>query len=317
MYLGIDLGGTNIAIGLVDENCNIIKKDSAPTGRKKPYAEIVKDMADLAMKVIKDAEVDTSDIKAIGIGSPGFANEEKGEIVYASSFPTFRNAPIAAEMKKYFPSCEVYLENDANAAAYGEMMAGAAKGKNDVIAVTLGTGVGGGIIIGGKIYAGYNNAGGEIGHKVIMVDGLDCACGRSGCWEMYASATAIIRQTKEAAKANPESLINKICEGDLEKVNGKTAFDAMDAGDETAKKVVEQYIKYLSVGIVDLINVFQPEMIVVGGGISKQGESLLAPVREIAQKESYGLDCEKTKIVQATLGNDAGIIGAAMLWKQA
>lgn len=316
MYLGIDLGGTNIAVGLVDDNCNIIRKDSVPTGRTRPYSEIIKDMAELSEKIIKEEGLTTADIKKIGIGSPGFANKEKGEITYASSFPTFRNAPVSAELKKYFPESEVYLENDANAAAFGEMMAGAAKGKNDVVAVTLGTGVGGGIIIDKKIYAGFNNAGGEIGHKVIVVDGLPCECGRSGCWEMYASGSALIRQTKEAAKANPESFINALTGGDLEKVNGKTVFDAKDMGDSTAKEVIKTYIKYLSVGIVDIINVFQPEVIVVGGGISKQGDSLLNPIREYAKEESYGADNERTQIVAATLGNDAGIIGAAMLWKQ-
>lgn len=316
MYLGIDLGGTNIAVGLVDDNCKIIMKDSVPTGRKRSFEEIMKDMAELSLRIIKEAGFEPKDIKKIGVGSPGFADKEKGEIVYASSFPTFRNVPVAKELKKYFHESEVFLENDANAAAYGEMVAGAAKGKENVIAVTLGTGVGGGIIINGKIYSGKNGAGGELGHKVIMTDGLPCECGRCGCWEMYASGSALIRQTKEAAIKHPESIINEITGSDTEKINGKTVFDAAEKGDWVAKEVVANYIKYLSVGIVDIINVFQPEIIVIGGGISKQGENLLAPIREYAEKESYGQDLKKPEIVAAILGNDAGIIGAAMLWKQ-
>ncbi|MBE7039327.1 MAG: ROK family protein [Ruminococcaceae bacterium] len=316
MYLGIDLGGTNIAAGLVDDNCKIIRKNSVPAGRTRPFHEIVKDMIELSQKIIKEEGLEDSDVEKIGIASPGIANNEKGEIVYASSFPDFRNAPVAKEFKKYFPESEVYLENDANAAAFGEMMAGAAKGKSNTVAVTLGTGVGGGIIIDKKIYSGFNNAGGEIGHKVIVCDGLECECGRRGCWEMYASGSALIRQTKEAAKANPQSLINIITNGNLEKINGKMVFDAADKGDVTANEVISKYIKYISVGIVDIINVFRPGVIVIGGGISGQGERLLSPLREHAQRESYGSVDMKTEIVAATLGNDAGIIGAAMLWRQ-
>ncbi len=316
MYLGIDLGGTNIAVGLVDDACKIVRKGSVPTGRTRHYFEIIKDMAELCKKIANEEGLEISEIKKIGIGSPGRIDKEKGEIIYASAFPSFRNFDVASELKKYFPESEIYLENDANAAAFGEIMAGAAKGKKDVVLVTLGTGVGGGIIIDGKVYAGFNNAGGELGHRVLVLDGIPCGCGRKGCWEMYASGSALIRQTKESAKANPESLINALADGDLEKINGKTAFDAAEKGDAVAKTVVENYVKYLSVGVVDIINVFQPESVVIGGGIAAQGETLLSPIRESAARESYGADNKRTEIVAAALGNDAGIIGAAMLWKQ-
>lgn len=316
MYLGIDLGGTNIAVGLVDDDCKIVRKGSVPTGRTRHYSEIIKDMAELSKKLVQEERIRISDIKKIGIGSPGRIDKEKGEIIYASAFPSFRNFDVASELKKHFPESEIYLENDANAAAFGEIMAGAAKRKKDVVLVTLGTGVGGGIIIDGKVYAGFNNAGGELGHRVLVLDGLPCGCGRKGCWEMYASGSALISQTKEAAKANPESLINALADGDLEKINGKTAFDAAEKGDAAAKAVVENYVKYLSVGVVDIINVFQPESVVIGGGIAAQGERLLAPIRECAARETYAADNKRTEIVAAALGNDAGIIGAAMLWKQ-
>lgn len=317
MYLGIDLGGTNIAVGLVDDECNVVKKASAPTGRKRPFEEIVADMAKLCKEVLEETGTSIDSVKAIGLGSPGIPDTVNKKIVYASSMPTFKNAPIQTELWKYFPNIPVYVENDANAAAYGEVLAGAAKDYSNVVVVTIGTGVGGGVVIDNKIYAGFNHAGSEIGHKVIVMGGIDCECGRSGCWEVYASASALIRQTKEAAAEHPESIIHKLTEGNLENVNGKTAFDAMRKGDETGKAVVEKYIEYLGTGIVDIINVFQPEAIVIGGGVSKEGDNLIHPLTEYMEKYSYGVDVEKTKLMTAKLGNDAGIVGAAMLWKQA
>lgn len=316
MYIGIDLGGTNTAIGLVDDNCNIVRKGSVPTERKKSFEEIVKDMAELTTKLAKEEGIKPSEITQIGIGSPGALNQDKTGIVFASSFPTFRNVSLLDELRKYFPNADVCVENDANAAAYGELIAGAAKGLSHVVIVTLGTGVGGGIIIDKKILSGFNCAAGELGHMVIDMNGIPCECGRRGCWEVYASATALIKQTKEAAIANPDSAIWEIVDGDLEKVNGKTAFDAAEKGDETAKEVVDKYIYYLSVGIADVVNLFQPEAIVIGGGVSKQGEVLLQPIREFVAKESYGGSLPRAKIMAAKLGNDAGIIGAAMLWQQ-
>ncbi len=316
MYIGIDLGGTNIAVGLVDDNYRIVRKGSVPTERKKPFEEIVKDMADLTKKLAKEEGISDLEITQIGIGSPGAPNKEKDGIVFASSFPTFRNVSLSKEFRKYFKNANVCVENDANAAAYGELIAGAAKGLSSAVVVTLGTGVGGGIIIDKKIHSGFNNAASELGHKVIDINGPECECGRRGCWEALASATALIGQTKEAAIAHPESTIWEIVEGDLDKVNGKTAFDAAEKGDETAKAVVDRYIYYLCVGITDVVNVLQPEAIVIGGGVSKQGEVLLAPIRKFVAKESYGEDLPRAQIVTAKLGNDAGIIGAAMLWQQ-
>lgn len=316
MYLGIDLGGTNIAVGLVDNECHIIKKDSVPTGRKRPFEEIMRDMANLCRKVMAEAGAKDEDIKSIGVGSPGTPDVLKKEIIFASSMPTFRNAPIEKELWKHLPNVPVYVENDANAAAYGEVIAGAAAEYSDAVVVTLGTGIGGGIILNKKIYAGFNHAGSEIGHKVIVLDGIECECGRHGCWEMYASASALIRQTAEAAKKHPESIINEIIGNNKENIDGKTAFDAARCGDETAKKVVKRYIEYLGTGIVDIVNVLQPEAIVIGGGISKEGDNLLNPLNEYVNNFGYGINVAKPKIIIAKLGNDAGIIGAAMLCQQ-
>lgn len=318
-YIGIDLGGTNIAAGVVNESCEIIAKGSVPTGRLRPFADIMKDMADLCKKLIADAGISESEVKSIGIASPGTPDVENVKVVYANNLPAFIDAPVGDELKKYFPNVEVYIENDANAAAFGEIIAGAAAGEKDVVVITLGTGVGGGIVIGGKIYAGFNHAGGELGHMVIVADGAPCTCGRCGCWEAYASVTGLIRETAEEIKKYPNSKIHQMIGGDESKISGRTAFDAMRNGDEAGKAIVDQYIKYVGVGTANLINIFEPKKFVIGGGISKEGETLLAPLRKYVDTQIYtssAAGVPATEIVAAKLGNDAGIIGAAMLFKQ-
>lgn len=317
-YIGIDLGGTNIAVGIVNENAEIILKGSTPTGRERAFSEIMADMGALCEKLIADANIKKEEVGAIGIGVPGSFDKETVSVLYCSNIPSFSNVSVGDELKKSFPDAKIYIENDANAAAFGESVAGAAKGGKDVVAITLGTGVGGGIIIGGKIYSGVNNASGELGHTVISIDGAPCNCGRKGCFEAYASVTALIRETKEILPEYPESIMHEMIEKDG-KISGKTAFSAMKQGDIAGKKVVDQYIKYIGVGVVNIINTFQPEKIVIGGGISKEGETILAPLREFVEKEEYTRNSKGVKrceIVAAELGNDAGIIGAAMLFKQ-
>ena len=317
-YIGIDLGGTNIAAGIVDENYKIVSKGSVPTGRMRPFEVIMKDMADLCKGLIKEANLTEDEIGAIGIGCPGSLDIENVRVLYSNNIPSFDNTDVGGELKKYFPNIEVYIENDANAAAYGEFLAGAAKGCKNAVAITLGTGIGGGIIIDGKIYAGSNYAGGELGHTVIVAGGEPCTCGRAGCWEAYASVTALIRETEEIIKDYPDSIIHEMIKKDG-KVSGRTSFDAMRQGDEAGIKIVEQYIKYVGVGVTNMINIFQPEKLVVGGGISKEGETILAPLREFVKGEVYTKSSESLKpceVVVAELGNDAGIIGAAMLFKQ-
>lgn len=317
MYLGVDLGGTNIAVGLVDENCNIVQKESVPTGRTRSFEEIMKDMADLCRKVTEDAGYTMNDVKCIGIGSPGTPDVVNKRLVCANNFADFNDVYLEKELQKYFPGMTVHLENDANAAAYGEIVAGAAKDFSTAVIVTLGTGVGGGVIIDNKIYAGFNHAGSEVGHMVIVKDGVQCSCGRRGCLEVYASATALIRETAEIIAQYPDSIIHEMIDHDPEKISGKSAFIAAKKGDEAGKKIVEQFVEYLGTGVSNLINVFQPEAIVIGGGISKEGENLLVPLREYVKKNSYTRGVPESQIITAKLGNDAGIIGAAMLWQQA
>ena len=234
-------------------------------------------------------------------------------VAYANNLP-FRDYPIAEKVKSFFPVKKVIIANDADAAALGECVAGAGKGFNDFIMVTLGTGVGGGIIVNGKLYSGSNFAGGELGHMVIEHNGAQCSCGRKGCWEAYSSATAIIRMTKEKMNECKDSEMWKYSKGNLDNVNGRTAFDCMRAGDKAATEVVETYISYLATGTANILNIFQPSVMAFGGGIANEKDNLLKPLAAAVEKEMYGGKL-KTALKSATLGNDAGIIGAAALLK--
>ena len=314
MYrIGVDLGGTNIAVGVVNENLELVKKLSVPTGATRPGEEIVADIAKLCVDVCKEVGCELEDIVSIGIATPGIANHDTGVVEYANNLP-FSQFPIAALLKAQLGGkVNVKIENDANAAAWGEACAGAAKGTTNSVMITLGTGVGGGIIIDNKVYSGFNYAGGELGHIVISVDGAQCSCGRKGCWEAYSSATALIRMTKEKIE-ECRATGRKTVMLDAPKISGRTACDAMRAGDEAAKEVYDEYIKYLASGIATIINIFQPEVISLGGGISGEGQSLIDSLLPIIRKEEYGGGVVKmTDIRIAKLGNDAGIIGAAML----
>lgn len=314
MYtLGIDLGGTNIVAGVVDENYKIIATAKVKTNSPRPAEEIADDMAKACFKACENAGISIKDVTACGVGTPGSINPIAGTVVYANNLG-FNNVPLA-QMLRESTGVDFYIENDANAAAYGEFLAGSGRGVKSCVAVTLGTGVGGGIIIDGKLFSGSNYAGGELGHMVINIDGEPCSCGRKGCWEAYASATALIRQTKAAMEKNKDSIMWELAEGNIENVNGKIPFDAMQKGDSAATQVVKQYEKYLAVGIANIINVFQPEKICIGGGISNQKETLIAPVRELVREETYETMGKPCEILAAELGNDAGIIGAASLYK--
>ena len=312
-YLGIDLGGTSIKAGICDENGSILYKESCPTVTDEDGDRIINDMAALCGRVIAKCGIKADDIEYAGIASPGTADSERGIIVYACTLP-FLNYPIAEKLSGLTGIKRINVENDANAAAKGEATIGAAKGYANSVMITLGTGVGGGIIIDNKVYAGFNFAGAELGHIVIVHGGKPCTCGRSGCWESYASATALIEQTKEKMLASRDSLMWSLAEGDIERVGGKTAFTAMKQGDKTAAEVVDAYISYLACGIVNIINIFQPEVLSIGGGVSNEREYLTKPLIDIVKKEQYSRNSPKQTIIKtAQLGNDAGIIGAAML----
>ncbi|HEZ7990275.1 MAG TPA: ROK family protein [Ruminococcus sp.] len=315
-YVGIDLGGTNIVAGVVDGDYNIIAKASTKTNCPRPEKEIAEDMAKMAVQAVENAKLTMDDIEWMGIGTPGIANSATGIVERANNLG-FINTPLVKYVKEFIGRNDtpVYIENDANAAAYGEYVAGAAKGAKNAVCITLGTGVGAGIVIDGKIYAGSNFAGAEIGHTVIEVGGAPCTCGRKGCFEAYSSATGLIRMTKESMAENPDSIMNKMAE-ERGKVTARTSFDCMRAGDKYAKAVVDKYIKYLAAGITNTINTFQPDILCIGGGVCNEGDPLLLPVKAIVEEEDFANKSEKrTEIVIAKLGNDAGLIGAAFLGK--
>ncbi len=310
--IGVDLGGTNIVAGVVNDQFEILAKARCKTNAARTAEEIMQDMARLCREAAEKAGVSMSEVASVGIGCPGTCNTQTGIVEYANNL-AFENIPLVERMHELL-QVPIYIENDANAAALGEALAGAAKGAESCVCITLGTGVGGGIVIDGKIYEGCNYAGAELGHTVIQMHGEPCTCGRSGCWEAYASATALVRQTRQAMEANPDSLMWKLAAGDLNNVNGLIAFEAMRAGDAVGTAVVNQYIEYVACGVIDMVNIFQPDIVCIGGGISHEGETLLAPLREKVVQERYSKFCKRqTEIVAAVLGNDAGIIGAALL----
>lgn len=313
MYrIGVDLGGTNIAVGVIDENYNIIGRGKVKTRAPRPAEAIFDSIKEAVDMAVVNAGINYDEIQSVGIGTPGSVNKDTGAIEFSNNLK-FHNVPAKAMLEERLKK-PVYLENDANAAALGEAIAGCGHGVKNFVAVTLGTGVGSGIIIDGKIYRGSNFCGGEMGHMVINVDGIPCNCGRKGCWEKYASATALVSQAVEAMQNDKSSLLWQTCDGDLNKVDGKSIFDALDLGDATAKAVVDRYLYYVSIGIANVINALQPESVCVGGGISGQGEKILQPIREMVKAERYSVYADKqATIIPAALGNDAGIIGAALL----
>ena len=317
MYrIGVDLGGTNIAVGIVNEKFEIVAQGSVPTGADREGTAIVDDMAALCKKLIADHGLTEADIASLGIASPGIVDDDSGYVIYANNLH-FVNFPILPLLRERLTIKEMHIENDANATAWGEAVAGAAKGSKSSVMITLGTGVGGGIVDGGKVFKGFNSAAGELGHIVMEVDGRPCSCGRKGCWEAYSSATGLINMTKEklaeCKEQNRATVMTEIA-AQKGKVNGRTAFDGMRAGDAAATEVVNEYVKYLASGIASMINIFQPEVLSIGGGISNEGQYLLDLVIPRVREQQYGTGLiPMTDIRIAQLRNDAGIIGAAVL----
>lgn len=314
MYIGIDVGGTNIASGLVDDRCRVLSVVKCKTQAENGVEAVLQNMTTSVYQLIEQAGVSLGDIDSIGVGAPGTIDHQTRQIVYSSNIP-FDHTPAAQLLEDTF-HVPVALENDAKAAALGEVLAGSARGADYAMLVTLGTGIGGGIVINGKIYSGFNTAGGEIGHTVIVHNGRACPCGRRGCWEAYASARALKQLTLEAVQMNPDSLLRRACAGEADRITGKTAFDAAQLGDMTAQKVVDDYISYLACGITNMVNIFQPEVLCIGGGVANQGASLLDPLVKLVERDRYTREGRQTQIRLSELGQDAALIGAAMLFTQ-
>lgn len=312
-YIGIDLGGTNIAVGLVNEEGRIIAKTETPTLASRPYQELIKDMAVCAKKVMEEAGVTEDELHSIGVGIPGVADKD-GMVIFCTNLG-WRNVPLRAELQQYINK-PVYMDNDATVAGWAEYQAGVSRGTDSSVFMTLGTGLGGGIVMGGKIWAGAHGAGSELGHLVIEVDGVPCTCGKRGCAERYCSATAIIRMAKEACADAPNCLIMRKVEGDMDKINAKVVFDAAKEGDSVALQVFNRFVKYLTIAINNVISFIDPDMIILGGGVSRAGDFLLDAVKAALPEYLFYPTLKQPELRIASLGNDAGIIGAALLGKE-
>ena len=308
MYIGIDVGGTNLKAGLVDQSGTILAVERTPLDFRGPES-FADTLASLAKAVMASGGAAAQDVEYVGIGIPGAV--AGGDILYTANIP-MKNVPLEKLFRQHL-DLPVLLGNDADCAAVGEWSCGVGRGTKHFIVITLGTGVGGGMILNGKLYSGCG-AGGEVGHIVVQKDGVPCNCGRRGCWEAYASATGLIRETTEAMKAHPESLLHQVAAQNGAE-DGRTSFQAAEQGDETALAVCRSYAEYLASGLTDLVNILHPEAVALGGGVAAAPEYLLLdPVREIVARECYARHVGQVPhIVRAELGNDAGIIGAAML----
>ncbi len=315
MKIGIDMGGMSIKIGLVNEQNQLVSTKVIKTRLDIPALEFVREIAENTKLLLEDNGVRVHECESMGIGSPGTIDEKEGVIIFSNNFG-WENVPIINEMKKYFP-IPIHIANDADAAALGEILEGAAKGSNNAVLLTLGTGVGGGVILDKKIFSGPMVGGSELGHMVIVHQGQRCTCGRRGCLEMYASASALLRIARAKVFdeiTGKESIIYEMCQGKPDNINGKVIFDAAQAGDSIGQGIVDEYLDYLACGIANVINIFRPEKVILGGGVSAQKENLTKPLQERVNqlcfaKEQSGI----AEIVTSALGNDAGIIGAANL----
>ena len=308
-YVGIDLGGTFIKGGIVDNEGTILCSDKLPTEREKGAQVVVENIARLVEKVISTSGLTKSQVEGIGMGVPGMIDSKAGVVLYSNNLE-WKEFSIAKELTQ-LTGLKVSIANDANVAALGEAKFGVAKEYDSAIMLTLGTGVGSGIIMDGKLVEGNKSAGAELGHSIIVAGGEQCTCGRKGCLETYASATALIRDTKRAMQAHKDSKMWEV--GSLDNVTGKTAFDYKDS-DEYAKAVVDGYIQMLSVGIVNFANIFRPEVVILGGGVCAQGDTLIKPLQSLLNRDLFAGELgPQVKILIAELGNSAGLLGAAAL----
>lgn len=312
VMIGIDLGGTGIKIGIVNEDYDILAQTSIPTEAKRTYQEIIADMGNAAMDLLKEHGFAPEDCIGAGVGSPGTIDSEHGVVLYSNNI-RWENVPLVDELKHYLPF-PVFINNDANCAALGEVLKGAARGCKNAVFFTLGTGVGGGVVIDGKIFEGGHPGGVELGHIMNGSEGRVCTCGRKDCLEAYASATALIGEAKREAAQHKDSMLWELCGGDVEKMDAKMPFDAAQHGDSCGKALVDAYIRHLADGITDIVNIFRPDCVVLGGGVCAQKEYLTVPLSEYMKQNCFGANQSFVpEIVTAENGNQAGIIGAAGL----
>ena len=311
-YLGIDIGGTSVKIAVIKDDGSLLKKTSYYFDYHLKQEEQIISLANFIISFLKENNLD---IKSIGIGCPGAINSKEGICEYSNNIP-WNNLHIVEIIEK-ITNKPCYIANDANVAVLGEAKFGSAKEYNNVILLTLGTGVGGGLFLNGQLYEGVDGKGAELGHMSIdPINGRICTCGAKGCLEAYASATALINDAKKEAKNNPNSLINKLTENNIDKIDAKVIFDAAKQNDEVAIRLIEQYVDYLSYGLINYINIFRPEVILLSGGVSNAGNFLIEKINKKLEEAHYGFGSihnKKIPVLIATLGADTGIFGAASL----
>ena len=311
LYIGIDLGGTGIKAGVVNDKGEILSKASCPTLPERGYAAVIRDMASLAIQVARDSGHEIGDMEAIGVGLPGIMDPRTGRIPFCTNLG-WHDVPLVEEMAKYV-DVPVFVDNDATVAGLAESVAGVSAGCENSVFVTLGTGVGGGVVLGGKVFSGSHGVATEIGHMITVVDGEPCTCGNKGCFERYASATALIREGRRMCKAKPDTALAKAVGGDLSAINAKHVIDLAKAGDPDCAAIFDRYVEHLAIGLVNIINLYDPEVIVLGGGVSHAGQFLLDAVRAKLPSLVFYKGMPYARVELAKLTNDAGIIGAAML----
>lgn len=312
--IGVDIGGMSIKCGFVDEEGVITHRFSFPIDKKKDQDGIIEELIEAIENAIQASGFPKTSFAGVGIGCPGSINSAKGTCDYSNNLGWSHLEVCQKITSKTHLKCQ--MANDANCAVLGEVLFGSGKGYRNLVMLTLGTGVGSGLYLNGELYEGNEGKGAELGHSLLVMDGRECTCGRKGCLEAYCSATALMADTKVAMKANPASLMWAMCQNDITKVGGRTAFECAAKGDKAAQGVVDQYIHFLGEGLLSIINIFRPDAIALGGGLSGQKETLINPLVAYLEKQNYGfggVNSPKVKLFASSLGNDAGILGAAAL----
>ena len=309
MYcVGVDIGGMSIKAGVIDKHGNVLKKGRVVTDVSGGEHKIINDIGRLVLSL---ADPKDRDFVGIGIGCPGAINSTTGVVDRAFNL-NWHKVALAEELARIINK-PIKVSNDANVAALGETMFGVGRMYTDTVFLTLGTGVGGGIVLNGKLYEGNESKGAELGHMVLVVDGEPCSCGRKGCMEAYCSASALIRETRRAMLADKNSSMWKFSPN-LESVDGRTAFECSKQGDKAANAVVDYFVKYLGEGMLNFANIFRPQAIILGGGVCAQGDYLIYKLKDYCKDRNYGFaNTPRFDILVAQLGNDAGMIGAAAL----
>lgn len=312
MFIGIDLGGTTIKAGIVDTKGNILLQDSLPTSPSKGFEFVVSSIKKIIKNLVTNSSIPMEQLKSIGIGIPGLVDYSTGNVIYCTNL-SWENVPLADKLKESF-KVPIHVENDANVAALAESLFGSTKGVSNSVFMTLGTGIGGGIIIDNKLYSGSHGAGSEIGHMLVGDNFYNCNCGKNGCLETFASATAINKYGAYIIeKSHKHTIIKDMCNGDADQLSAKIVFDAAKSKDEIAIDIISRMTKYLSIGIVNIYNLIDPDIIAIGGGVSKAGDFLLDILKVEVNKRVFNSNVKYGDIVLAKLGNEAGIVGAAFL----